>query len=118
MYGEGEIGPVGASLIPSLDSCSDGVEDDCEVESLGVSPSVGHLVAQGLAVLFIKLDNAVDAWGILSDQCTLLEQGEDVGQVGLGGEGLDVLEELLFGNAGKRVLDSAWVSTGRCAECY
>lgn len=71
-----------------------------------MSPPVGQLIAQGLAILLIKLDDAVDAFGMLGDQCTLLEQREDVGQVGLGGEGLDVLEELMLGDANEGIFDS------------
>lgn len=103
---EVKVGSIGAGLVPALYGGSNGVEDDGKVKSLRVSPPVGQLIAQGLAILLIKLDDAVDAFGMLGDQCTLLEQREDVGQVGLGGEGLDVLEELMLGDANEGIFDS------------
>lgn len=68
-----------------------------------MSPLIGHLVAQRLTILFIELNDVIDAVGVLSNQGALLEQREDVGQVGLGGESLDVLKKLVLGDANKGV---------------
>lgn len=99
-------------------SRSDGVEDDGKVKGLGVPPPIGHFIAQRLAVLLVELDNVVDAMGVLSDQCALLEQREDFGKVGPCREGLDVLEELMLGNASERVFDPACVSRSKSTGRY
>lgn len=107
---ERKIGSVGAGLIPSLYSRSDGVENDGKVKGLGVPPSVGYFITQCLTVLLVELNDVVDAVGVLGDQCTLLEQREDFGKVGPDREGLDILEKLILGDANERVFDPGCVS--------
>ena len=47
----------------------------------------------------------VDAARILCCQSALLEKRQDVHHLILRGKVLDVLEKLVFGNAGQRILD-------------
>lgn len=72
---------------------------------------MSDFLSQGLALAFIEFLNALEAPGVLRDQSTLFEQGEDVVEIEFIGIGLDISHEVGLGNAHKRVLDSVRVST-------
>ncbi len=94
------------SLIPSLDSSSDGVEDDQDVENSWVLPPVRDFLMKNAAVLVIELMDLVDVMGALRDQGTFDQIAPNIMETVLGGECVHVLDELRFGNTSKRVLDS------------
>lgn len=66
---------------------------------------MGVLVAQHATVVIVKLFNAINVSWVLGDQCTLLQEHELVFKAVLISKFLNVLENLLLGDALERVLD-------------
>lgn len=104
---EGQIGSIRSSLIPPLDGCSNGIEDDGEVECFGVPPSMGRLVVQNQTILLGEFRDVIDTAGILSGQSALFEEGRDVRHPIFFGKVLHILQELVFRNSGQRIFDPA-----------
>src|SRR5699024_2166497 len=65
---EGQVGPVGSSLIPSLSGSSNGTKADRVPEHDRSMPFVVLLVCEGGTLLIIELGNRVEPIGITSDQ--------------------------------------------------
>lgn len=113
--GEEQVGAVGTGLVPTLDGGANGAGDDGQPESPGQAPLVLDLVLEGeLLVLgesLIAADGVVVLAGErggdaqLGDEGALAQDGDVVGQALVVGEGVDTLQQLALGNAGKRVGD-------------
>lgn len=111
--GEEQVGAVGTGLVPTLDGGADGAGDDGQPESPGQAPLVLDLVLEDEFLLLgegvIAADGVVVFTGErggdtqLGDEGALAQDGDVVGQAPLVGEGVDTLQQLTPGNAGKRV---------------
>lgn len=64
--GPGQIGAVGTSLIPTLDSSTNRAKDDGEVEGARLAPFVENFVAKSIAFDFVQLGNPFESRRILS----------------------------------------------------
>ena len=95
------------TLVPSLDGCANGAKDDSEIKRDRLAPFVEDFVAEGFALMLLELGNLLKGGGVLGDKCTSLQKGNVFGHADLVGEVLDILEQSLAGDAGKRVLDAA-----------
>jgi hypothetical protein len=100
-------------LIPTLNSCGNGVEDNGKVEDLGMSPSVSDFTTKDLPLAFVELRNMLDGVRALSDKSSFLQEGQDVLEVVLVGEILDILKQCFTRNASKRVADSIMLVSNR-----
>ena len=105
LHGKGQVGAVRAGLIPALDGGSDGVENDGEVQNLGVVPAMLPFDCQALAVFFVELENRVKSTRALSNESTFLKKRKLVHQVSLFGELFHVGEKLVLGNANEWIAD-------------
>lgn len=95
-----------AYLIPTLDGGSDRVEEDCVVEGPRVLPAMSDLLSEGELVGLVEVVDGLEADGVLGDQGTLAQQGQNVGRQALVAvELFDSLEESLAWNASEGVLD-------------
>jgi len=95
------------SLIPSLNSGGDGVQNDSDVENSRVLPLARDLLSQDTAVLIVKLVDMVDVCRALCHESTFQNVWSDVIQIVGGSEFLHALNESLLGNTDERILDSA-----------
>jgi hypothetical protein len=95
------------SLIPTLNSGSDRVEDDGDVENSGMLPLVCDFLPQDATVLVVKLMNVVNVCRALRNESALQDIGSNVVQVVFGGKFLDALDERLLGDADEGIFDSA-----------
>lgn len=68
-------------------------------------PLVGNFLAQNYPVFIVELVNVVDASGALGDQSSLDENRHHFPEVKLGGELLDILDQLLLGDTNKWILN-------------
>jgi hypothetical protein len=93
------------SLIPSLNSGRDGIEDDRQIENPGMLPSVRDFLAENSSIFIIELMDVVNVMRTLCDQSTLDEVLLDIGKIKFGREFLNVVEKLLLWNANQRILD-------------
>lgn len=108
VVGEEESGAVGTSLIPALDSGTDGAGGDGEEQPHGHVPLVVDLVVESVHLLLGELLLAVDQvglGGVLGDERSLLEDREVLGELMVGAPGLDVVHQLRPGDALERVAD-------------
>ena len=103
--GPGQVGAIGAGLIPSLDGSGDGIEDDGEIKNFRMPPPMGDFRSQELTIGFVQLGHVLDRMGALCDQSTLAEEGKDVVELVLGCEVFHILQQLFSGNADQRILD-------------
>lgn len=125
LLGERQIGAVRASLIPapdvistastfgvghSLDSGTDGADDDSHVQLSSVLPLVQNFAPEGISFLLVQLLEAVKASGVLGNESALLEVGDEVVQSVLGRKFLDIFHEEVFGDVGEGIGDSVAVS--------
>ena len=101
---------IPTSLIPSLDSSCNGVENDSHVEDARVLPLVRDFLVQNAAILVVELVDLVDVMRALCYQCAFDEVLPDMGHIVVGSELLDILDQLGLGDSGKGVLDPAIVS--------
>lgn len=74
------------------------------IESPRLRPFVRLLAPERDLFIFVEFAEALEARRMLADEGTLLEQSSFVGEVVLGGKGLNVSEELRLGDAGERIL--------------
>lgn len=95
------------SLIPSLDSSGDGVEDYGDVKNSWMSPFVRNLLPQSATVLVVKLRDMVNMCWALRDEGTFQNVRSNVVQAVFGCKIFDLLDEGLLGDANEGVLDSA-----------
>jgi hypothetical protein len=95
------------SLIPTLNSGSDGVEDDGDVKNPRMLPLACDFLPQDATVLIVKLMNVVYVCGALRDESALQKVWSNVVQVVPRSKFLDALDEGLLGDADEGVLDSA-----------
>jgi hypothetical protein len=91
---ERQIGTIGSSLIPPLNGGGDGIEDDSEVENLGLFPAMDDVITKSLALGFLKLWHMFEVVWTLGHQSALLEEVDHVGQAALVGEELGVGHEV------------------------
>lgn len=71
-----------------------------------------NLVSKDLSVGVVKLDDVLDRSWRLCYQRALSQQIANLSKVMLLGKQVDVLEELVFGNASQRILDPESISKG------
>lgn len=64
---------IHTSLIPSLDSGSNGVEDDSIVQTPGELPAMRDLFTQANTVVFIEFRQSLEVPGVLGDESTFFE---------------------------------------------
>jgi hypothetical protein len=96
-----------------LDGSCNGIEDDGEVENTRVLPLVRDLLVQNASILVIELVDLIDMVWALCYQRAFDQILSNIVEIVVGGELLNVLDQLRLGDAGERVLDSAMVSTAR-----
>lgn len=68
-------------------------------------PLVGDFLAQYSSVFIVELLDLVNVRGALGDQSSLDKNRHHFPEVKLGGELLDILDQLLLGDANKWILD-------------
>ena len=73
-------------------------------------PSSRSLNEQSLAISLVELRDAVDLRRILSYQCALLKERQNVDEAVLACKVVNIFEELRFWDAVERVFDSVMVS--------
>ena len=71
---EGQIGPVGASLIPALRGGSDGTESDGVPKHERAMPFVVPLVQERTLLCSVKLGNGLESFRVTCDESSLTEQ--------------------------------------------
>ena len=63
------------------------------------------LVAESVPLGVVKILDVLEVGGVLRDEGTLLQERGNIGEVGLLGELLDIVEECFLGDTGEGVLD-------------
>ena len=94
-------------LVPALNSGSNGVQDDGQVEGSRISPPMGALLVQDPAILIVKLGDIVNVAWALRNESTLQDVWLNVVEIVSYGKLLDILDELRLGDANEGILDSA-----------
>ena len=109
LLGEGQIGPVGSRLIPSLRGGAYGTQRNRVPEHLGTVPFVTALVYEGRALVFLELGNRLKSSGFTCDQGSPTEERGFISHAMRLGKSSGVGDGLLYGDAlsGKRVSDNA-----------
>ncbi len=103
-------------LIPALNRRSDRVQDDSKIQSPGMFPAVCDFLSEQLSIGLVKLDDVFDpCWG-LRHQRTLSQEVPNLAKVMFVCERVNILEELVFGDAGQRILDPRHISNENKAE--
>ena len=104
--GRSSISRTPTSLVPSLDSSSDGVENNGQIQKSGVSPFMSHFFTQDSSIFIIELMDGVDTHWVLRNKCALDKVILDVLKTELGREFANILEEFGLGDTDQRILDS------------
>lgn len=78
------------SLIPSLNSSGNGIQDDGEVEDLGVLPFVCDFLMKNTAIFVIELGDPIDACWALCHQGSLNEIRQNLSELVFLGECFDI----------------------------
>lgn len=86
-------------MVPSLDSCCYGVEDDGKIERPWKLETIRELVANGETIGFLELFDLLECCWRLRKESTLDEKRLYVFEPILSGEGANIVEELGFGDA-------------------
>jgi hypothetical protein len=76
-----------------LNSSSDRVQEDGEIQGFWVPPFVDNFIDDVLAVLIIEFHDSIDMRRSLSNQCAFDKQGLYVLEIILGREFVNVAEE-------------------------
>jgi len=97
--GEGQVGPVGSSLIPSLCGGSDGTQRDGIPKHERAVPFVVPLVLERMALLFFKRSNCLDVFGVTGDESGPTEQSGVLSHVMRLGPSPGIDDGLLLGAA-------------------
>ena len=71
---EGQIGPVGSSLIPALRGGSDGTERDGVPKHDRAMPFVPPLIRERTLLCFVELGNCLESFRVTCDESSLTEQ--------------------------------------------
>jgi hypothetical protein len=98
---KGQIGAVGARLIPPLDSRGDRVEDDGEIQHARKLEAMGELFADSKTVSLVELFNLLEQRRRLREKRALYEKRLDILEVVVVGELADICEELGLWNTGQ-----------------
>jgi len=96
---EGQIGPVGSSLIPSLRGGSHGTQGNRLPEHFGSVPLVIPLVDEGSALLFIELGKHLESFAVAGDQSCPTEKSRVLSHTMRLRKGSSISDGLLFGAA-------------------
>ncbi|KAL9099544.1 MAG: hypothetical protein Q9163_004976, partial [Psora crenata] len=104
--GPGQVGTVGAGLIPALHGSANGTEDDGEVEGKGLAPFVEDLIAESVPFDLVEIGDLLEGRGVLGDEGALFEEWNHLLQIRFLGELLDIVEESVAGDASERILNS------------
>jgi hypothetical protein len=107
---KGQIGAVGARLIPTLDGRGNGIEDDGEVEHARKLEAMGELFANSKTVSLIELLDLFEQERRLREERALYEKRLDILEVVVVGELVDICEKLGLGNADQRIANPVYVS--------
>ena len=75
-----------------------------------------YFFSQDLSIGVVKLDNMFDRAWRLCCKCTLSQQVLNIVEIILVGERVNILEQLIFGDAGQRIFDSETISNERNIE--
>ena len=105
-----QIGSVGTCLIPSLDSCTDRVEENRKVESFGMIPSMVPFASEGVEVFLIQFFDRFEFARALRHESTLSKVGKSIVEVMLVSIGFDVGKETFLWNTDKRGSNSGCVN--------
>jgi len=105
LLGETQVGTVGTGLIPTLRSGTDGAYENCDVEEKRMRPLVSVLVGDGALFVLRKLLDLLEVSRSLSEEGAALERLDIVHETFLLCEGLDIAEQLSFGDASEGVSD-------------
>ena len=84
---------------------SDGIEDDCEVEDLGLSPAMYDVVAQRFTLGLCKLWHVFEVVRALGDQGAFLDEVDHVCQAALVREQLCVGHQVFSRDSQQRIAD-------------
>lgn len=87
---ERQVGTIGSSLIPTLDSCADRTKNDGEIQCLGLSPLVENFILKCDSLVFLEAFDGIEVCRILSNQGTTLHEITDLAQTMLVGKGVDI----------------------------
>jgi hypothetical protein len=94
-----KVGAIGTSLIPALDSSSDRVEDDGEVQCFGMAPSVSDLGTKVPTISLVDVGKRLEEVRRLGNQGTLAEHFEISCELGLLCEFFYISQKLFTWNA-------------------
>ena len=86
---------------------SNRIQNDGDVENLGLAPLVSDLLAEGLLLLIGKVVHGMDFSRILSSKGTLLQKRQDLVEIMVGSELLCRAHQSLAGYTNKRVANPA-----------
>ncbi len=92
-----------------MDGSADGAEDNGQVKRSWLAPFVEDLIPQSITLRLVKLSDLFESGGVLCYKSASLEERDVVGHVSVAGKLFDIVEESMAGDAGQRVLNSAWV---------
>lgn len=102
---ESQIGTIGTSLVPSLDSSRDRVENDGQVERARELEAVRKLLADSEAVGFFEFLDIFKCRGVLGEQSAFDEEWLYILKVVLASEPFDVGEEVWLRNSSEGIAD-------------
>jgi hypothetical protein len=107
--GKGQVGSIGTGLIPTLDGGTNGASDDGQVQRQRLAPFVEDLVSEVCHLLLVQGELAGDVLvvnGVLGDEGAFLEKRQVLTEALFGRKCLDIAEENVAWDPGKRVPNS------------